>query len=1596
MTDIIRRLYESRLQAYSASPGDIKEHFGSEQFALAGYGYRQVLELVQNGADAILEAHEAGVDVGNPPRIQVLLADSYLYVANTGAPFSEEGIEALLRAHTSPKRGNQIGRFGLGFKSLLRLGGKIDITSRQIAFRLDPDRCRAELKDRFKVDEDEVPGLRLAWPLDQKRADALQSRFPWATTVVCAEIKDESFVDHLRKEIEGFPAEFLLFLPVSVNLTLDSGASSKSERQLRCESDGVNRILRDGETTSHWRVVEKAISITDQRAKDNATKLHARDEVPLAWGMPIDGRREEAGRFWAFFPTGTPTYLPGILNAPWNLNSDRNAIIPGEWNTYLMKEAARLIAGELPHLPTKDDPARAIDAFPRQLERKDDHAAPLVEALWTLLETASVIPDAAGTLRPARELWRHPHLQDSTNEIEKEGGTTKRSSPSRDSAEHARQWQMLAPEEHRGQLVHPSCLEGYRDSRLKALSDRVGVAPGAPNLRQKKATDWFASVASVEKEKTIKVLNLAEVYKNGCKGAEWAQICPTLAIIPSDANCLVTPDKAVFAPEGTHIPDGRHPVAQWLREDTEAMQILDKVLEVKPLDDNMWRDVLSEQFSQHSSWKSYSDTPWGAFWRLLRSAPVDIRSDFVKNKSSSLCIRRRDGKWVLADEVLLPGTLVRADDASSNQKLLVDTTFHDDTDKELLKQLGVSDFPVGSVQVWKNFDELRDWLRHWRSHYKDTIKDTIDRQPKQKYLQPLLPWLKMPKGWHFLHKLMGMANVKLTGQFLDEITKDNFWMSVVQFGHATTAKYPKIDVPHPFPWLLLRYGHYNIDGTIVRLAAIVARLDEPAMTRLPKWQELHLALEKLKTELKGILPPVHPSKEEIQAVWLALIKFLAKPETLKDNSLHDLWSGAARDRVVPESLPTNQGEIPLTQVFVTGSVALAQRVREQGHVVVTLDEDVLGLWVGNGARNLAEQMNPEWTEATGPVELLITTFPELKEVLPDEKQETSRCQAVAGLKLQVADDSNSVPCLMWDGVLLFDMAQLMVLSRSDMLKCLLTEIETEGWLKDSADKALRIVGDSKVEDRRAAVAQCTSLAERLWQAVGQREEPLWQALGEGIRNLDFVRECNGLQLAELVLAQLGPVTLTVLQGTLEEEGLKPPLRWNTTEARAFVTSLGFPEEFAASPEARRKPEEIISGPIELPPLHDFQEEVLRGIRELIDRGTGRRRAVVSLPTGGGKTRVTVEAAVRFVLKPEGDRRRVIWVAQTDELCEQAVQAFKQVWVNLGAQRTDLRIVRLWGGNPNPAIQDPNQPIVVVASIQTLNSRMGTSGIEWLRHSGLVVVDECHHAITPSYTNLLRFLNADTPKSNTPPKDEPLILGLSATPFRTDDEEAERLARRFDKRWLPADQEDLHRRLRAQGVLAEVDSEALDSGVGLTPDEIEQLSNLLHWEGLDFEKLVEAINQRLGHLKQRNEKLVERIKQAEEGSILLFSNSVAHAKEMAARLNLQGIRAASISADTPSSARRYFLERFQRGEIRVICNHTILNTGFDAPKTDMVLISRAVFSPVRYMQMVGRGLRGEQNGGTPRCRIVTVFDNLGRFQDRHPYHYCQRFFSAGVD
>ena len=80
-------------------------------------------------------------------------------------------------------------------------------------------------------------------------------------------------------------------------------------------------------------------------------------------------------------------------------------------------------------------------------------------------------------------------------------------------------------------------------------------------------------------------------------------------------------------------------------------------------------------------------------------------------------------------------------------------------------------------------------------------------------------------------------------------------------------------------------------------------------------------------------------------------------------------------------------------------------------------------------------------------------------------------------------------------------------------------------------------------------------------------------------------------------------------------------------------------------------------------------------------------------------------------------------------------------------------------------------------------------------------------------------------------------------------------------------------------------------------------------------------------------------------------------------------------DTDKGARRHYVEQFRNGELRVLTNYNVLAAGFDAPKVRALYVARPTYAPNAYQQMIGRGLRGPRNGGTERCLLVNVADNV---------------------
>ena len=528
--------------------------------------------------------------------------------------------------------------------------------------------------------------------------------------------------------------------------------------------------------------------------------------------------------------------------------------------------------------------------------------------------------------------------------------------------------------------------------------------------------------------------------------------------------------------------------------------------------------------------------------------------------------------------------------------------------------------------------------------------------------------------------------------------------------------------------------------------------------------------------------------------------------------------------------------------------------------------------------------------------------------------------------------------------------------------------------------------EQEVEKRREVVRQQSTDARRLLEAVGI--ERLRKGLPPSL--LDFLESSgggsSGLQIAEAAIATWHTDALRRHRDDLWY--FDPPFQWaGSQRAVEFVQSLGFPDEWAGERQQKSDPFLEVEGRHTLPPLHDYQETIAGRIRQML-RGKGRpeeRRGLVSLPTGSGKTRVTVQAIVE-AMRDDGFRGGVLWVADRGELCEQAVESWHQVWSAIGPPGVTLRISRMWQGQQAPRAHTRNH--VVVATVQTLHAKTKRHMEEYrfLARFSLLVFDEAHRSIARTFTEAMSKIGLTSYKR----PDEPFLLGLTATPYRGHNEaETKRLAARYGRNRLddgafPSnDPQEVIQSLQNDRILARADHETIE-GVTLSPSTVgraewQTISDELAKER-DLPWLPHSVEHRIGGSVERTRNILaayfEHVE--EDWPTIIFATSVEHSRTLAALLSRKGVPARAVSAGTKPGVRRRIIEEFRDGKLRVLVNHGIFREGFDAPKTRVIIVARPVYSPNLYFQMVGRGLRGPKNGGDERCLVLNVRDNIENY------------------
>lgn len=331
------------------------------------------------------------------------------------------------------------------------------------------------------------------------------------------------------------------------------------------------------------------------------------------------------------------------------------------------------------------------------------------------------------------------------------------------------------------------------------------------------------------------------------------------------------------------------------------------------------------------------------------------------------------------------------------------------------------------------------------------------------------------------------------------------------------------------------------------------------------------------------------------------------------------------------------------------------------------------------------------------------------------------------------------------------------------------------------------------------------------------------------------------------------------------------------------------------------------------------------MRETIAAVKAGDSALLVLATGCGKT-VCFAAMIDELLR-EAPGKIAVVLAHREELIRQAVDKIerftsRQCAVEMAALTADVG-------------QSLRRIDVVVSTIQTQNSgkppRMQRFDPEQV---AAVIVDEAHHAVSPSYRAVLDYYRTGGAK----------LIGVTATPDRADESALGQVfsaapyvydvADAIRDGWLVPIRQQM---CKVTGLdYSQVRTTAGDLNAG-------DLSEVMEDEGT-LQGIASATRQVVG-----------------ERKTLIFTVTVKEAERLAEIINRHRPgSAAAISGETDKVQRARLVRDFAERRLQYLVNVGVFTEGFDDPGVECVVMARPTKSRSLYAQMLGRGTRPSES------------------------------------
>jgi len=319
-------------------------------------------------------------------------------------------------------------------------------------------------------------------------------------------------------------------------------------------------------------------------------------------------------------------------------------------------------------------------------------------------------------------------------------------------------------------------------------------------------------------------------------------------------------------------------------------------------------------------------------------------------------------------------------------------------------------------------------------------------------------------------------------------------------------------------------------------------------------------------------------------------------------------------------------------------------------------------------------------------------------------------------------------------------------------------------------------------------------------------------------------------------------------------------------------------------------------------LYSYQQKCIEAIKE-----SPSPFQLISMPTGTGKTITFLNAAKEL-------KKKTLFLVHRQELLNQTIEKA----LRIGIEKENIRSIS--------AEKKEKFSRYNVAMVQSLLNNLHLYAPEDIE---MIVVDEAHHSLAPSYLKLFEHFKIF--------EENKVLLGFTATPLRGDGKSLGSLYKHhtFKMTLQEATQ---------QGYICPV--HGIRFSIKYELGKVENRGG-----DYDISELDKIFN-----CDELNEIIAYKCENIRRVPAIIFCTTVNHAERIRDKLLSKNRTAEVISYHNSKNECTQILERFKDQKIEFLLNAVKLTEGFDYPQLQTIVVARPTRSPALYKQMIGRGLR----------------------------------------